>query len=374
MATREGSVFTTGNVLFQPESASIKALKETNLKFYTDHLPPFKDILATLNERGLFIGQNPIDFKFEDFLLVDCHIELTDESNAVELLAKPMPSMSLNTGDYPAPFLPLKDKIDAYIAILLDVFNNQLALQPYEQLCDQENVTEREHGLQCAKICIELGMPLSDVLAMLLHDIARPSIPDPKYGHAFHSQEGSDILAPLDLTLSFWGLPIDYSRFHTAAKYLLFTHCTPYQKLISDTSRISLIQYQMDQINTQLRGLEGLKSADLAYILYKLMFMRNIDDSGKVPTHEIQKKLGGEKPQYFDDPTIERMLKHQMNVHLQKLSLDKECSVRMKRFEDDIDKALTLLSRSRKYSLNPKNIYQDYAHVLPADIQAPSLQ
>lgn len=366
MATRKESVFTTSSaVLFQPLPQSLQALEQTTLERILAEIPPYPTILAQLQAHGLFVDKQPIDYTMHQFL--DTELKQSEANlacSSFQLLIKPLPHDTLVrailAGDkgYPEEFATyaLFSRVDCYIEVLCDVLSNQLAQKPYEQLSDRENVTEREHGLQAGKIAYLLGMSLDDILALLFHDIARPSVDDPKYADVHHASEGGIILSPL-------GLSLDYSSCHAFAKYILHTFSPAYRELISATS-LRTLALQAENLPGQLGELASLDSASLSSAIYKIVVMRVIDDQSKAPTLELSKRLEGEKPDYFSDEFIKSMLHKQMAEHLTKLmktSIDREKTIHL--FEEKLDNSITLLLRAKEYSLHP-DIYGHYHQII----------
>lgn len=325
------------------------ALKKATLMHYCQHIAPFEKIIKTLQENGLFDSVSTVDYSINDFF-TEFMQPPTNHLRMLlpELLAKPLPEFSSTTMPIPADFPEaLQKKIEYYIALIVDVLSNQLAQKPYEQRCDQENVTERQHALQAGKICLLIGLPLDETIAMLLHDIARPSIDNAAHGHIHHCTEGSTILKPL-------GLSIDYAGLHAFAKYLLFNFCPDYKTLISTTSHYSL-KIQSANLAQQIESLKGLSSNELAKILYKIMFMRLIDDMSKVPEQLLQNLCDGEV-KYFDNATIKTMLHKQIYSEIARLSADPI-------FETNLDQAMELLLRAKSFSLNP-SLYECFEPVI----------
>jgi phosphonate degradation associated HDIG domain protein len=103
-----------------------------------------------------------------------------------------------------------------------------------------ENVTQQEHGLQCAELAVAAGAPDTLVAAALLHDI----------GHLLHDlpadapERGIDdlheALGGRWLESRFVAAVTDPVRLHVAAKrYLCATEPT-YEAALSEPSRVSL--------------------------------------------------------------------------------------------------------------------------------------
>lgn len=355
MAASEHSVFDCESVLFKPLE-DLYSLKHDSIAYFSKHVFSYSKILTSLNKPCLSEG----DFLFDMDVFLSGY--LTSEQNEnlqtppLFLLAKSMPRLSLEDNieiDYiPTEFASLSTEIECYIDLIMDVLSNQLSQKPYENRCDKENVTEKEHALQACKISLLLGMPMTDVLALLLHDIARPSINDPTYGHIKHSQEGSIILAPL-------GLPTDYAGYHTLAKYLLSLFCPPYKKLISGTSRYSL-EFQKEQASAQLAHFK-YDAPEIRSFFFKIMFMRLIDDMSKVPSMDL-KSLVGEDKVYLDDANIGEMIKQQMKFYLNHLLLLEERENTLMDLEQKLDASIFLLSRAKEYSNHPE-IYEKYAEI-----------
>lgn len=349
MATSEDRVF----------SSLFKSIpEEATLDLYAQALPPFSVILAQLQKEGVFKGMKlvedtpervkSVDYTIQDFLetpVVTMKANL--HQSPAKILAQPLPAVAFSMDDtpidaklYPKQFAELIDEINCYIALIFDVLNNELAKKPYELKQDQENVTEKEHALEAGKIGMLLSMKLDDVLALLLHDIARPSINDADYGHSRHASEGSTITSPL-------GLSTDYSGLHTYAKYLLYKFCLPYKDLISPTSMRTL-EIQSRGHAWDLGELNGMKPEELGPALYKIMFMRLIDDMSKVPI-----KFGQDETEHFDK-LITSMLREQMVLRLNTMTqAGPDIPEAIQGMKDKLDAALRLLVRARDHSIKP---------------------
>lgn len=365
MATRQKSVFTspTSPALFKPVSQTILSLENAYLDLYLNKLPTFPEILEKLQEQGLFKDKKPVEYSVKDFFAREFSTSLPELTlSPFQILAKPLSSapISLDTLTEPEEcekaFDSLADEINCYFEILIDVLNNQLAQEPYEEVCDQENVTEQEHALQAGKIAYLLNMGLNRILAMTFHDSARPTSKDPTHGHLNHCKEGRDILAPL-------GLDIDYAGLHAFAKHLLYTFCPPYKDLISNASIHSLGIQSID-LASQLGELNNLDSEQLAETLYTIMFMRLIDDMSKVPVLELKKRLGDSEPDYFDNQLILKMLKKQMVSHLNNLAKNSTpIENTVEELKQKLDSALLLLLRARNQS-NNSELYKKHQMLL----------
>ena len=198
-------------------------------------------------------------------------------------------------------------------------------------------------------------MQLDDILGLLLHDIARPSIDDALHGHSNHCVEGHTIVSPL-------GFSTDYTGNHAFAKSLLYTFCPSYKDIISDASRHSLkIQAQG---GWDVSELNDLSSCDLAFTIYKLMFMRLIDDMSKVPPMLLKKRRDGCEPDYFSSEFIQKMLLKQMITYLKSMVVDGAESIGLvKEMEGKLDAALILLLRAKSYSTHPE-LYEKHHEII----------
>ncbi|KTD39171.1 hypothetical protein Lnau_0240 [Legionella nautarum] len=378
MATRKDSVFTTPTAFFTPISQNLLVLEKVTLQSFIDEIPGFIEMLVKLQEKGFFkdkelkeytmlefiaelFGKNPpaMDIAAAQFLvqkLADAKISLTSLTEIEESDEKERHETTeteLLTPKQLGLFAPLTTEINCYIHLLYDVLDNDLAQKPYEKTKDQENVTEKQHALQAAKISFMLQMSLADILALLFHDIARPSVNDADHGHENHCKEGSTILAPL-------GLDIDYSGYHAFAKYLLFTYCPPYLGLISQTS-VHTLGFQGKDWSAQIAGLNELDSADLAKALFKIMLMRLIDDMSKVPESQLKNPYDESPPEYFDEAQIKKMLRKQILTQLNKLTMQSSNSeTTIQEIKAKLAAATLLLLRAKDFSLNP-SLYEQYA-------------
>lgn len=364
MATRSESVFENTSVtLFQPLPQSLEALEKTTIEKILNEIPDYSVILAKLQEQGLFLDKTSSDFTIKQFIKkYFAEVSSILQSSSFELLTQPLrnliQSMLAPSDAYPLELVEyaLFPRVDCYIDLLNDVLENTLAQKPYEQLSDRENVTEREHGLQAGKIAVLLGMPLDDTLALLFHDIARPSVDDPKHADQHHALEGGVILSPL-------GLSIDYSSSHAFAKYILHTFSSSYRELISSTS-LRTLALQSKDLPSQLGDLGSLDGDELAVAIYKIVLMRVIDDNSKAPTSELTKRLDGKDPVYFNHQQIREMLHKQMAINLFRITQkDGNKDEIIQQFEEQLNASILLLLRAEKYSLHP-DIYKMHPTVI----------
>lgn len=381
MATRKDSVFTTPNVFFTPVSQNLLVLEEVTLQSFIDATPGFDEMLTKLQEKGFFKGKELIKYTMFEFIaeLFDSNLPTMDTAAAQFLIQKfadgktPLTCLTkieesdekeehetAETELLPPKqlglFAPLAKEMNCYINLLYDVLDNDLAQKPYEKMQDQENVTEKQHALQAAKISFMLQMSLADILALLFHDIARPSVNDADHGHENHCMEGSTILDPL-------GLDIDYSGYHAFAKYLLFSYCPPYLGLISQTS-VHTLAFQEKDWSAQIAGLEELDSPDLAKALFKIMLMRLIDDMSKVPESQLKNPYDESPPEYFDELQIKKMLRKQILTHLNKLATQSNNSeATIQEIKEKLESAMLLLLRAKDFSLHP-GLYEQYADIV----------
>ncbi|MFC3908624.1 hypothetical protein ACFORL_05985 [Legionella dresdenensis] len=349
----------SGNRFFTSHSHNPALPGNVKLMDYFSCFPAFNDLLFLLQQAGYCAPIAACEYSAIDFLKEHPQINrVALESDITVLLTAPHPILPVNQTSLsclPEPAQNLETKIACYIGLIIDVLNNQLAQKPYEQTCDQENVTEREHALQAGKIAAQVGLPKDLVISLLLHDIARPSVNDAQHGHKNHCGEGSTILAPL-------GLPVDFAGLHTLAKYLLSLCCKPYNGLISSASRNSLA-IQKSSMPSHLKPLLQLESRQLAKLFYQIMFLRLIDDSGKAPESELQKTQQKTQIDYLQNETIASLLTEQIiNAISHGLEHSEDKSQWLHNFEEQLDTAITLLGRAREYSNNPE-LYQQYESV-----------
>lgn len=370
MLTRESASQTALSdshaTLYGPVSGNIPALKKANLKLYCDAIPDVSTMLPALQEQGLLANKTPVNYSMKDYLREHAYLEACFSQSPFELLSQPLPDTFKRLPEtiaLPSAFddTDLICKLEFYLALIIDILNNKLAQQPYEAVKHRENVTEQQHALQAGKISALLGMSLADVLAMLLHDIARPSINDPDHGHSNHCEEGRKILLPLGTT--------NYAGNHAFAKYLLFHYCPPYKALISTVSKESLT-IQTDTLQAQIHELMQLDGKPLAEAIYTLMFMRLMDDMSKAPEWKLTKMRAGEKPDYFDDLTIVRMMRIQLLTHLQNLAENsKDIDSTVADFKKQLDESLALLLRAQEHSNSP-SLYKIYEDICDSLIKA----
>lgn len=323
----------------------------SNLEDYTRECAPFSVIYTHLTELGLATKPLSPTITMHDFInsYFQYHTQHLNKT-PVELLMMPLVNPTIEINLYPSAFKALNEKLDLYLKMICDVLYNQLSDRPYEYLCDKENVTENEHALQSAKIANALGMHNEDVIALLLHDIARPSVNDPLHGHKNHCKEGSIILAPLNLET-------DYTRYHALAKYLLYRFCPLYKELISHVSQYSLA-IQEKHLAEPLLYLNEQDNHSIAHFIYKIMFMRLIDDMSKVPGYLLENSHKDKSQIYISIDDIKQMLQNQMSKQLHHLSRSSNQLDINIFLEKKLDDAIMLLVRAKDYSYN-KDIY-DY--------------
>ena len=352
MHDQQGSNFSGTDHFFANESANITTLKRAKLDFYCQQIASFDDIFNYLKKQKVADFEAPlIPYSINCFLTEHLpQADLALQRLLPHLLAQSMPVIPELDTCYPATIsLPLQSKTECYVALLIDVLGNKLALQPYEQHCDQENVTERQHALQAGKISSLLGMSREDVIAMTFHDIARPSISNATHGHIHHCKEGSQILKPLNLS-------IDYAGLHALAKHLLLLFCPAYKQLISPTSYRSFKMQVATLFTTEIEALRDLSSLELAKTVYKIMLMRLVDDTSKVSELVLKEECGQDSVQYMDDYCIEQLVRNQLCSQMALLKTTEP-------FEKNIDEAIRLLLRAKSFSLNP-GLYEKFAPIL----------
>lgn len=329
---------------------NLAPLHEKSVKYYLDALPPVSIITQRLQD---YFEITPCanltlaSFIQAKNLSTEC-LQLPPV-NLVKKDLKLHPSREDPSFNCPREFHEIRASIVFYLDLISDVLNNQLAHRLYEAgVPEHENVTERQHAFQAAKIGMLLGFSDSEVLAMSLHDIARPTVHDETHGHQHHCQEGDDILKPL-------GLAIDYSYLHAFAKFLLNEFCAPYQALISPVSQTSLV-VQKTKFKEQAQRLLKLPPEALAKTLLQIMLMRLIDDMSKVPAD-----LGFIGDEHLIEAKLKILLAIQMERHLLRLTLSNENKeIVFNTFKHQLDQAIHLLARAKKYSNNP-SIYPDTA-------------
>lgn len=326
--------------------------EEKSLTYYLNQIPTFPELLKKFQAQGLFLDIEPVDYCMDDFLIA--YFGTIPEALKLlpsELLIKPLKEGPVSLKSLTDPKvcnldLPKEiwDKIDAYIDKDCEALDSHLGQRIYEKKSDQEKVTEREHASEAGKLAYQLGMKLGDIIALEAHDIARVTEPDPSYCHVHHAKEGGIILEPLYLSPPPLKFEPIYSTLHTLAK-LGLTFCPAYLNLISEAS-INSLALQSQDWSTEIEILKPYKGKEFATILYKNIFMRLIDDLSKVPTAELQKKLGGQDPEYFDQPTFKEMMKQQMITNLNYVA---EQGISLTKIVDylkaSFDKAFHLLNR-----------------------------
>ncbi|KTC87277.1 hypothetical protein [Legionella drozanskii] len=381
MATRKESVFTSPTVFFTPVSQNLLVLEKATLKSFIDAIPDFADMLTELKKKGFFKDKELKEYTMLDFIAESFGTNSPDmDISAAQLLVKELSDTKILLTRVPETeeteekenceaaesetitqeqlglLAPFVREINCYIDLLYDVLNNNLAQKPYEKTEDQENVTELQHALQAARISFILQMSLSDILALLFHDIARPSVNDAEHGHENHCKEGSTILDPL-------GLDIDYSGYHAFAKYLLYTFCPPYHGLISQTS-VYTLGFQDKDWSAQIAGLNELDSLSLAKSLFKIMLMRLIDDMSKVPESQLKNSYDESPSRYFDESQIKKMLRKQILTHLnQQATPSSNREATIQEVQGKLEAATLLLLRAKDFSMNER-LYKQYADVV----------
>jgi predicted HD phosphohydrolase len=351
---------------FSEQPHNIQAFHKSNLMHYCSQLPTFPALLSSLQAKQQFLTKQPVAYGIDLFLKEKISNPHFLSSPPAELMSAPLPhesKMVLLEEDekklqerlrqtLPPIFRSQIAKLTFYLLALVDVFDNQLAQRNYEAgLPDQENVSERVHGLQAAKMAALLGLPQDLIIAMLLHDIARPTHEEASHGHSNHHLEGAELLAPL-------GLSLPYTWYHAYAKFLLRECCPPYQALLSPVSAYSL-SLQNKKLEPQINKLNALDSLSLAKQLYQLMFLRLFDDLSKVPALALTKKA-----EYLNDAAIRGLLFDQLSVHLQRLAKSKkDLHQVVGEFDAELDTAIDLLVRPKAYSNKPE-LYQRFRYLV----------
>ena len=365
MATNRHSIFIGSALQLGDLHSNLDVLQQTSMHDYLLQFPNAKTMLAILEEKGVFKAKGVIEGNISDFLkkirtpphaLTMTPIQLLASSIDLSLHKIPLEKLiEIEPEPLPEIYRALTEEVACYIDLIIDVLNNELAKKPYEKIQDQENVTEKGHGLQAGKMAFLFGLQLDDILGMLLHDIARPSINSAEHGHMNHGEEGSVILAPL-------GFTTDYTKSHTFAKYLLNECCPPYQRLISRAS-IYTLEIQKKRLAFDADFLKGLDPEIVPLTLYKLMFLRLIDDMSKVPESLIKQSMLDQKPEYFSDMHIRKMLVKQMITHLKTMP---GTPANLSLMKDKLHGAFELLLRAKTYSLNP-TLYITHEPILGSD-------
>lgn len=336
---------------------NLQHFHKTNLNQYCKQIPAFPTLLTKLQLKGQFLEKKPVSYSMDLFLTQKISNPHFLNYVPTQLMSQTLPAAQTTASacenatqlkesldhKLPSAFKRLSNKLAFYLLLLVDVFNNKLAQRHYEPgVPDQENVSERLHGLQAAKLATLFGLPRDLILAMLFHDLARPTHEDATHGHSNHHLEGDHILAPLGLSLS-------YTGYHAYAKFLLRELCPPYQDLLSPVSALSL-SVQNKKMESQLSKLNQLDSLSLAKNIYQLMFLRLFDDLSKVPALALDKKV-----QYLTDSAISRMLFDQLSAHLNELAKSgKDLHQVVVTMEDQLEVAMDLLLRPKEYSNNPQ--------------------
>ena len=93
------------------------------------------------------------------------------------------------------------------------------------------------------------------------------------------------------------------------------------------------------------------------------MFLRLIDDMSKVPESLIKQSMLDQKPEYFSDMHIRKMLVKQMITHLKTMP---GTPANLSLMKDKLHGAFELLLRAKTYSLNP-TLYITHEPILGSD-------
>lgn len=240
---------------------------------------------------------------------------------------RPFPLHTLNI---PSHLSLLQKQTDDYIYHLLAVMKNELSTKNYEEhLPDEENVSERDHANQAAKIGLMLGLSSELQLVLYTHDQSRLTcLPD--YGHEHHTEETHKLIKPLGI--------FNYTEYHAFAKFLLHELCSPYQMLISQVSKTSLSR-QQNHFAAKWENLNKMPADDFVRFCYQIMLLRLIDDSSKVPAHLIiQKSLDDV---YLTESEIKSLIHKSLNKRFLELS-----SELVAEYSLELNEALTLLNRA----------------------------
>src|SRR3990167_2871645 len=348
---------------FSRASHNLTQLKTAKLGVYFRAIPNCTTLLKALNSKGQFLGKEPLTYDANQFLQEEIPQHSFLEKTPIELMNHSLRGTSFHsdssqlerilTQSLPKEFKSLNRKITFYILLIEDVFTNKLAQRNYESgLPEYENVSEQLHGLQAGKLATLLGFSRNEVLAMLFHDLARPTHEQDDRGHASHHSEGHHILMPLGLSTSF-------AWYHAYAKFLLKELCEPYPTLLSPVSHRSLTLQKQNMLE-QIANLHQHNSQALAKTLYKLMFLRLIDDFSKIPQMALNKNV-----EYLTQDKIRHLLLVQIIEHCEKMAK----SVKNKKqtagvFNNQLEIAMAHLLRPQAFSNNPAlyREFYDYSH------------
>ncbi len=133
------------NIFFAKENPSITPFYHSSLNSYLSELPDFPDFIHQLFAKKLsnLAECTPLNIKTflneSQFCLSSLNIPpeklvasaLYEHSHWQELI---VPTLN----NYPQEYSTLNKKIDCYLALLIDVLNNDLAQKLYEQEIDRE--------------------------------------------------------------------------------------------------------------------------------------------------------------------------------------------------------------------------------------------
>lgn len=159
-----------------------------------------------------------------------------------------------------------------------------------------EDISQLQHGLQCARLASHSRWGEAAVLSAFFHDLGHLLVegaPMGNYGRQSHEQLGADYLA----SLGFGDEVTEPVRQHVMAKRYLASRSPAYVASLSEASRITL-RYQGGALDAQSAAAFE-KHPQFSLILA----LRGWDDHGKAPNID-----GGEAAWVFE--LAERYLRH----------------------------------------------------------------
>ncbi len=298
------------------------ALTTRPLQFFIHTVPSPTFMMQKLQQQGHFSKQIFPESKktLENYLQADGFNLEAMKYTSVELLERPFRlSFSGKTFvDIPKPYQSLIPILETYAATVVNVFADKLASRLYDpKEVLQENTTERGHGFQAFVMMHQLRAGEKNKLGLLalLHDIARATMADAHHGDLYHHQEADKILAPQGYSHD---MATRYPLLHPFAKDIWSQFSGEYRhELLSPVSAYSLVAQKkesallMQQLDHEHHSpdptIQREKSEQLLTLVSRMMMLRLVDESAKVPMPASDQLL---TPAQLNQLIIEQIVDH----------------------------------------------------------------
>lgn len=153
----------------------------------------------------------------------------------------------------------MEDRMTRELAALADLFESAAMGEAYG-----EELSIRDHMLQCAELAVERALDEAMVIAALLHDIGWGM------GEGAHELLSADLVEPL-----FGAAVAEPIRWHVAAKRYLVGTRLEYYALLSDASRTTLARQGGPMSAAECDTFAAMPACASA------LELRGLDDAGK---------------------------------------------------------------------------------------------